>query len=150
MASCIPDQARRVVEFGAGTGALTWGLLARGLQPENLVLIESNPLFAAHLRKVVPRAQVVEGYAQDLAPTGDWDAILSGLPILSFPVELQAAILRVAKGALAPGAPLVQVTYGTRCPYQPEIMAAEGFTARRGPWVGWNIPPARVWVLTAA
>ena len=47
------DTARTglVVELGGGTGVITAALLARGVAPERLVVVEQSPALAAHLRQ---------------------------------------------------------------------------------------------------
>src|SRR5258708_13073540 len=44
MARCVdPDSAGPVIELGSGTGAVTKALVARGIDPSPLVLVQSNP-----------------------------------------------------------------------------------------------------------
>ena len=44
-----------VVEIGAGTGSFTRAILARGVAPENLTLMEMNARFCEILREKFPR-----------------------------------------------------------------------------------------------
>jgi phosphatidylethanolamine/phosphatidyl-N-methylethanolamine N-methyltransferase len=136
-----------VVELGAGTGAVTAALIARGVPPERLVLIETNPAFCAMLRARYPRATVLEidAYA---APRhlralgiGPIAAIVSGLPLL---VRKAAARQRLLLGCLrlaAPGALFVQFTYF----YQSPIPTGGNITATASPMIWRNLWPARVW-----
>ena len=56
-----------VVELGAGTGVISRALLAGGLPPQRLFAVELMPGLAAHLRRVLPGANVIEGDARRLA-----------------------------------------------------------------------------------
>ncbi|MBN8889747.1 MAG: hypothetical protein J0H91_05580 [Rhodospirillales bacterium] len=57
-----PDEA--MLELGAGTGVISRALLAAGLPPERLFVVEIVPAMAAHLRRVLPGANVIEGDAR--------------------------------------------------------------------------------------
>src|SRR5262245_60027678 len=57
-----PDMAP-VIELGPGTGVFTKALLARGLQQEDLVLIENEADFASLLANRFPQAKVLRGDA---------------------------------------------------------------------------------------
>jgi phosphatidylethanolamine/phosphatidyl-N-methylethanolamine N-methyltransferase len=70
-------------------------------------------------------------------------AIVSGLPLLSFPRPLQDEIVRGAFAFLAPGAPLLQFTYGPMSPIARDRLKLEGRVARR---IIGNLPPASVWI----
>src|SRR5487761_1653071 len=48
-----------VIELGPGTGALTRALLARGVLPHRLALIEADPHFADALAKRYPNATIL-------------------------------------------------------------------------------------------
>ncbi|MDE2008113.1 MAG: phosphoethanolamine methyltransferase, partial [Rhodospirillales bacterium] len=55
-----------VLELGAGTGVIGRALLASGLPPERLIVAEIVPEMAAHLRRDLPGALVLEGDARRL------------------------------------------------------------------------------------
>ena len=93
-----------VVELGGGTGVITAALLARGVAPERLVVIEQSAALAAHLRRRFPHIHVVHGDAAELARLAagaDWpcrgadgaplpvQCIVSGLPLLSIPLPVR-------------------------------------------------------------
>src|ERR1700726_4098943 len=64
----------RVVDLGAGTGALTRDLVARGL---DVVAVEPDPNMRAVLETRVPRADVRAGSAEDLpVDDGDVDVVI--------------------------------------------------------------------------
>jgi phosphatidylethanolamine/phosphatidyl-N-methylethanolamine N-methyltransferase len=70
-------------------------------------------------------------------------AIVSGLPLLTFPRPLQDEIVRGAFAFLAPGAPFLQFTYGPVSPIPRERFKIEGRVAQR---IIVNLPPASIWV----
>ncbi len=55
-----------VIELGPGTGPVTEALVARGVHPTRLVLVEFNPDFCRLLRQRYPEATVVQGDAYAL------------------------------------------------------------------------------------
>src|SRR6185369_8236539 len=77
------------------------------------------------------------------AAAGRVAAIISGLPLLTFPRPLQDEIVHGAFAFLAPGAPLLQFTYGPMSPIARDRLKLDGRVARR---VIGNLPPASVWV----
>ncbi len=100
MASVIdPASGLPVLEIGPGTGVITRAILARGIKPENLYAVEYSPEFVRHLRRLCPGVNVIEGDAFNLAATlGDnsglvFDSVISGVPLLNFPVARRVAYL---------------------------------------------------------
>lgn len=136
-----------VAEVGAGTGKLTRAILARGVAPADLTLFELNPDFCAHLRRRFPGVRVLNQGAESLGtacPPG-LGAVISGLPLLSMPNEVQMAILQGALALLRPGGRFVQFTYGPVPPVAEEVRQALGLAHERGEKVWGNLPPARVY-----
>jgi phosphatidylethanolamine/phosphatidyl-N-methylethanolamine N-methyltransferase len=150
MAAPLDPGMGRVAEFGPGTGSLTRAILARGIAPQALTLFEMNPVFADHLRGTFPALRVHTAPAQEivrLAPPG-FDAIVSGLPLLSMSEALQRATLTAAFAALRPGGLYVQFTYGPKPPVVEAIRQDLSLTVSTGPRIWTNLPPARVYVYT--
>lgn len=92
-------QAKRVLELGPGTGALTQ-YIAPALHPEAQYLgLELNKNFVNILQTRYSRLDFVAVAAQDfdfsayLGESQKFDAIVSGLPWTSFPEWLQVDIL---------------------------------------------------------
>jgi phospholipid N-methyltransferase len=133
------------VELGGGTGAVTEALLARGIPPERLVVIERAPTLAAVLRARFPRVQVVEGDAMHLTDLLRGEegiaAVVSGLPLRSLPPRVVAIIIRQVSEVLKPGGLFVQFTYHLR----PQRSLSQRFAAVSSRLVWGNLPPARVW-----
>lgn len=136
-----------VAEFGPGTGVFTRALLDAGVAPQDLTLFEVNPAFAAHLRAAFPGVRVVNEGAQTIdvhCPDGV-SAIVSGMPILSFPAALNRAIFTASLRVLRPGGMIRQFTYGPKSPLPEAIRAELDLTYTFGPRIWRNLPPARVY-----
>ena len=138
-----------VVELGPGTGVATKALLARGIKPERLVLVEYSREFCDLLRQRYPGVTVVQGDAYRLSETlahvvrEPLAAIVSGLPLLTRPLPERVRLLESALGMLGPGAPFIQFSYGPKAP----VPARPGHYSVTGTRRIWrNIPPARIWV----
>lgn len=154
MAECVdPAIPGDVVELGPGTGPVTEALIARGIAPERLVLVEFNPGFCKLLRERFPGARVIEGDAYNLAHTleghfaGRLAAVVSSLPLMTRPDPECVALVRSAFSLMAEGAPFVQFTYG---PTSPVPLKGQPFRGRATKRIWKNLPPARVWTYRAA
>jgi phosphatidylethanolamine/phosphatidyl-N-methylethanolamine N-methyltransferase len=135
-----------VAEFGPGTGVFTRAILDRGIAPKDLTLFELNPEFATALRQRFPGVTVVNDGAQTVADhCAGLGAIVSGLPLLSFPPDLCRAIFVAAVAALRPGGAIHQFTYGPKPPLPEPIRADLGLRVVPGPRIWLNLPPARVY-----
>jgi phosphatidylethanolamine/phosphatidyl-N-methylethanolamine N-methyltransferase len=138
-----------VVELGPGTGAITAALIERGVDQKRLVLVEYNPGFCALLRDRYPHAKVVQGDAYTLRDSlrnvlgSPASAVVSGLPLVTKPMQTRLKLIRDAFQALAPGAPFVQFTYSVAPPI-PKSLPGVSTEASERIWM--NLPPARVWV----
>ena len=142
-----------VVEIGPGTGPVTEAILARGITPQRLVLVEFNREFCALLRKRFPGVTVIEGDGYSLADTlGDaagkpLAAVVSSLPLMTRPMPVRLRTLVAALRLLGHGAPFVQFTYAMTAPIPPR---PSRYTITASPRIWMNLPPARVWVYRAA
>ena len=146
MASGLGPRSGRVVEFGPGTGRLTEGILAAGVRPADLTVFEMNPEFVSHLRQRFPGVTVHQGGAET-APdhvTKGVGAVISGLPLLSMPMDVRLAIVGAAFAVLAPGGYYNQFTYGPRPGLTDAQIADMGLEYRETARVLINLPPARV------
>jgi phosphatidylethanolamine/phosphatidyl-N-methylethanolamine N-methyltransferase len=152
MASGLGPLSGRVVELGAGTGKLTRAILARGVRPADLTLIERNADFARHLRRTFPGVQVCDAPAQQIADlvAGGAGAVISGLPLLSMPFAVQQAIVGGAFRMLRPGGIFVQFTYGLRPPVAKKLRRDLALTHTRSAIIWRNLPPARVYTFRRA
>ncbi len=142
-----------VLELGPGTGVITKAILARGVKPQDLYSVEYSADFVRHLRSHFPGVNVIEGDAFDLDGTlGDksglkFDTVVSGVPLLNFPVRRRVAYLDGLLDRLPPGRPVVQLTYGPMSP----IPAGRGdYTVEHFDFILRNIPPTRLWIYRRA
>ena len=138
-----------VVELGPGTGPVTEALVARGIPPSRLTLVEFDPEFCALLRARFPAATIVRGDAYNLRQTlggvlqEPAAAFVSGLPLFNKPLKMRLDLLDQAFGLMQPGAPFVQFTYNAISP----IPRSHGHIRAEASGRVWrNFPPARVWV----
>ena len=137
-----------VLEIGPGTGVVTEAILARGVAPERLTLLEYDEDLAGHLAERYPRAHVIQGDAFNLDrllgphDNGPFGAVVSGIPLLNHSVARRQAYVAGLGRRLMPGAPLVQFSYGAQEP----VKAPPGFGVTRTATILANIPPAKVWV----
>ena len=159
MMAQLPAGARRVIELGGGTGALTQALLAHGIAPQDLLVLELNDAMHARLQRRFPQIRIVHGDARGLreiatargfAHEDAADAIVSGLGVLSMGRALQHEIYAAAFDCLRPGGRLIQFTYGPQPPLADEVARELGLQAERGDFVLRNVPPATVYVYTRA
>jgi phosphatidylethanolamine/phosphatidyl-N-methylethanolamine N-methyltransferase len=152
MARQIDPAAGPVLEVGPGTGVISEAILERGVAPSALTLVEYDEELARHLAARFPQVQVIQGDAFDLDHTlrshGDvpFGAIISSLPLLNHPMARRQAYMEDITRRLAPGAPLIQFSYGAHAP----VVPPPGFVVVRTAQVWANIPPAKVWVYRRA
>lgn len=142
-----PAQLGPVLELGPGTGALTRGILARGISPERLTLIEYDTALAKLLAAQFAGVHVIKGDAFDLETSlgnrhQPFVAVVSGIPLLNYPSEKRRAFLDAVFERMAPGAPVIQFSYGLHSP----ISRSADITVTMTAFVWKNVPPARVWV----
>jgi len=149
----LPADTRRVIELGGGTGALTKALLAHGIAPSDLLVLELDKVLHTQLQRRFPQVPVLFGDARELSSLAQEfvtkapaDAIVSGLGLLSMPSSLQQDILSAAFACLREGGVFVQFTYGPSAPVRDDVAATLGLRVRRGEFVLRNMPPATVYV----
>ncbi|WP_237478159.1 class I SAM-dependent methyltransferase [Lichenibacterium dinghuense] len=151
-----PELPGPIVELGPGTGPVTDALIARGVDPRRLVLVEYDPHFCKLLQRRYPLATVIQGDAYDLAATLDGvldepaATVVSSLPLRNQPERHRLTLLEQAFAVLAPGGSFVQFTYGIASPMPLRSGDHPCFEAAVSPPVWFNLPPARVWVYRAA
>jgi phosphatidylethanolamine/phosphatidyl-N-methylethanolamine N-methyltransferase len=140
-----------VVELGAGTGEVTKALLAAGIAPDRLALIERDPELVAFLRRHFVGPRIIEGDAARLpkllAAEGVTKiaTVVSGLPLLSLPAEVVTGIVHGVFEALPRGAALVQFTYGPSPPIPKALRENLHLVGANGRRIWRNVPPAVVW-----
>ncbi len=108
--------ARRILEVGPGTGAVTIEIVGSMRSDDRLVLVERNEQFVAHLSvwlASTPAAQtardrisLVHASVEDLPENEPYDLIVSGLPLNNFTVNSVEQILAKFSRLLAPNGTL--------------------------------------------
>ncbi|MEP6828941.1 MAG: rRNA adenine N-6-methyltransferase family protein [Rhizomicrobium sp.] len=143
-----PTHPGPVLELGPGTGVITNAILEHGIAPERLTVIEYDADFAAAIAARFHGLHVIQGDAFDLTHTlgtrltEPFAGIVSGIPLLNFPIPRRLAYMEMLAQQLAPGAPLIQFSYGMHAPVVPPA----GHSVVCAALVWANLPPARVWV----
>jgi phosphatidylethanolamine/phosphatidyl-N-methylethanolamine N-methyltransferase len=137
-----------VIELGAGTGAISQGLIDAGIPPEALMMIELDRQLFDYLRTRFPAVRVVNGDATrmvDLARQqgiSRVSTIISGLPMVTMPLAFQRAIIEQSFELLGPDGYLLQYSYS---PVAPIPARKLGVDAKLVKFVVRNVPPATVW-----
>jgi phospholipid N-methyltransferase len=164
---------QKILEAGPGTGAVTGCIIERMRHDDELWMVELNPAFAAHLRRAfndkpafraaASRCHIIEGSVDQLGPLskdGQFDLIISGLPLNNFSREDVQNILQAYGRLLKPGGILSFFQYILIRPAKMFVSvgserhrlkgvgeAIDGVLGEREfgrEWVWVNVPPA--WV----
>lgn len=153
MIAPVPETySGRIIELGAGNGALTLRLAARC--PEAQILAcEINPTLARVNRHnldmagINGRVQVIPDAAEHLLSEMDRrghdkaDFVLSGIPLGNLPGDQTQALIDAISGALGPGGMFVQFQYSL----MDRKRIRSRFKSLRTVPVLLNIPPAVVY-----
>jgi phospholipid N-methyltransferase len=110
------DEPRRILEAGPGTGAVTGHILQRLGPEDQLDLVELNDRFAdvlrtrlendAQWREASDRVRVLNMPLEQLEASGQYSAIVSGLPLSNFSCDAVEAIFAQFHRLAAAGAML--------------------------------------------
>ena len=140
-----------IVELGGGTGAITQGLIERGIPRENLVVIELDSSLYAYLRDRLPGCLVIQGDATRVDEilvrhgVSEVGTVVSGLPMVGMPFAFQRAIIDKGFEIVRPGGFMLQYSYSPVAPVPAKKLGVEAKIAR---FVLLNVPPAFVWKYT--
>ncbi len=142
-----------IVELGPGTGPVTAALLARGVAPGRLMLVEYEQRFCHLLAERYPGVKIVQGDAYGLKKTldgkvdGQVATVVSSLPLLVRPEPDRTALLHQAFELMGDDGLFIQFTYGlTKSPMPLHAHGVSGFYVGKGSApILLNVPPARVW-----
>jgi len=143
------DNAKCIVELGAGTGPITKELISRVKPHTKLIVVERDPDFCKRLRNRFPNTDIVEGDAAQidvlLRDRGitEVDTIVSGLPLPSFPDQVREDILRSSAIALGEHGIFRQLTV---MPWVYRNLYKRYFSDVRFKLVPLNLPPAGVYM----
>lgn len=137
-----------VLELGPGTGVITRAILERGVVPDQLVSVEYSTDFYLHLKRMFDGVRFINGDAFDLKETlsdlGEqrFDSVISGIPLLNFPMHMRVSLLEDLLDLLPPGRPVVQFSYG---PVSPIVAQPDRYRIEHFDFIMRNIPPAQIW-----
>lgn len=167
--------ARRILEVGAGTGAVTEAITAILGPRDTLLVVERNDAFAAHLgrrlaheaafRRCGDRIRLVHADVESLAGETGFDAVVSSLPFNNFTADEVRGHLRHFRELLLPGGRIafyeylwvrrIRLAFSGRAERERlrgvgrELAVAREASAGPSRIVWWNLPPALVHVLGA-
>ena len=142
------EPGQTVVELGAGTGAISQGLLERGMPPEALTMIELDEQLYDYLRNRFPGVRVVHGDATRLSEIiaeqriEQVSTVVSGLPMVNMPFDFKRAIVHESAKSLMPGGYMLQYSYSPLSPIPAKKLGVKAEIVR---FVLRNVPPATVW-----
>lgn len=154
-ASLISDPSDFIVEIGAGTGRLTRALLAGGVQPRNLALVELDPEFCVFLKETLKDAPecrtsmpyIIEGDAAKLSEIipesfrGKVSTIVSAIPFMYIPPSVREQIVESSFDVLKPEGSILHVTYNPKSP----LAFKKDIKQERVGKLWFNFPPGFVW-----
>jgi len=144
----------RVVELGAGTGTVTAALLANGVDPKDLWLVERDLELLKVLRRRFPRCRVMAADALEIEAhfeePGTFDFVISGLPLVLFSTERRRRLVEQAFALLKPKGRLHQFTYAGRCPIDRDLRHALRVQSVLLGIAPLNLPPGFVYRLERA
>jgi len=146
------EPGQTVVELGAGTGAISQGLLERGIPSEAITMIELDESLYDYLRNRFPGVRVVHGDATRLSEIvaeqqiDHVSTVVSGLPMINMPFDFQQAIVTESFKSMKPGGFILQYSYS---PIRPIPAKKLGVKAEIVRFVIRNVPPAAVWRFSA-
>ncbi|MBO6806615.1 rRNA adenine N-6-methyltransferase family protein [Thalassospira sp.] len=146
----VTAQRTPVLELGPGTGVFTQALLDRGINQNDLTLIEAGPDFSRLLSKRYPKARILQMDAcrlgrHGLFGRGELASAISGLPLLSMTPRQIMGILSGSFEYLREDGAFYQFTYGPRCPVPAAILARLDLQATRIGTTVRNVPPSSVY-----
>lgn len=137
-----------VVELGAGTGAISQGLLEKGMPSEALMMIELDEQLYDYLRNRFPGVRVVHGDATKLSDivaeqgVEEVSTVVSGLPMINMPFDFQRAIVQESFKSLKPDGFMLQYSYSPISPIPAKKLGVRAEIVR---FVLRNVPPATIW-----
>lgn len=150
MASHIVHREDLVLELGAGTGVITQALIDNGIEPENIVVVETSNELVKNLRDHFPSLNIIEGNAAHVSSlladgTHVINTIVSSLPLRSLPKKITHSILKEINDILPIGGRYIQYTYGLK---QHQYELDDNWEKVYSKRIWLNLPPARVdvWV----
>jgi phosphatidylethanolamine/phosphatidyl-N-methylethanolamine N-methyltransferase len=142
--------SNRVLELGAGTGAVTKALTETGWPLDRIVVVERDGELCRTLERRIPGLQVLQADALKIGGIAESvglscvGVVLCGLPMRAIAPQAALRCYMETFRLLPPGGAIVQYTYGFRPPVDPQTTAPPleaTFIGRE--WL--NCPPVGIW-----
>lgn len=140
-----------IVELGGGTGAITEGLIERGIPKDRLIVIEYVSDLFEFLKGRFPESNVIQGDATRLNEIlhrqgiEEIGTVVSGLPMVGMPLPFKRAIVEQGFKVLKGQGHMIQYSYS---PLSPVPAKDLGIKSEIAQFVFRNVPPAFVWKYT--
>ena len=139
------SQAKIIVEFGPGTGVITFEILKNMSEDARLIVFEINDEFIDKLKKIPdPRIEVINDFAENMEMhlkdrgIGKVDYLISSIPLAMIPKETEYAILNSVKKNLNPAGAFIQYQYSIASLKK----LKEVFDDVKIDFTSMNVPPA--------
>ncbi len=147
------DNLKLVVEYGPGTGAITYKVLEKMPGSAKFVAAEPNEVFRAHLIEDQLPIEIIPDYAQNIAPRvlkefGAADLVVSGLPCSIMPLEVLQDLFLSTNNLLRVGGEFRMFIY-THTLLMPKMhkmlaLLRKNFSKVETSMVWQNVPPATI------
>lgn len=142
-----------VIEYGPGTGAITYQILERMPKDAKFVAAEPNEVFRGHLMEEMLPIEIIPDYAQNIAATvleryGAADLVVSGLPCSIMSIDTLKDLFGSTQKLLRDGGEfrMFIYTHTLLMPKMHRMLALlKGSFSRVETNVIWrNVPPATI------
>jgi phospholipid N-methyltransferase len=147
------NNLKLVVEYGPGTGAITYKVLERMPAGAKFVAAEPNEVFRAHLLEEMLPIDIIPDYAQNIAPRvletyGAADLVVSGLPCSIMPLDVLQDLFLSTNNLLRVGGEFRMFIY-THTLLMPKMhrmlaLLRKNFSRVETSMIWQNVPPATI------
>ena len=147
------NKLKLVIEYGPGTGAITYKVLEKMPASAKFVAAEPNEVFRAHLVEEQLPIVIIPDYAQNIAPRvlkdyGAADLVVSGLPCSIIPLNVLQDLFLSTNNLLRIGGEFRMFIY-THTLLMPKMhkmlaMLRKNFSKVETSVVWQNVPPATI------
>ncbi|RDX36433.1 methyltransferase domain-containing protein [Kangiella sp. HD9-110m-PIT-SAG07] len=145
LAKQIPDDAKTIIELGAGDGIITRELLKCMPEKANLTAYEISEELLPLLQRIEhPRFNLKHNSALDIVQDfaiDSVDCLVSCLPLALFPLEMKHELLTHIRSVLKPNGVFLQYQYWL----SDKALIKEYFPHLKTNWVPLNLPPSFVY-----
>lgn len=145
LAKQIPQDARIIIELGAGDGIITKELLKYMSDDATLTAYEISEQLLPLLHRIEhPRFDIKHSSALDIVQdfaVDSVDCLVSCLPLALFPLEMKHELLSHIRSVLKPNGTFLQYQYWL----SDKALIEQYFPELKLNWVPLNIPPSFVY-----